>query len=299
MGKTSLLAQGPKQTRTANRRLGMTDFQKFNTAQMASDETFYRLLAATLAKQLKFTYDFANEWDEIFGANLNMETFLRALLDSPGRTHPSGLWTRWTNSSSRRSPPTSSAWCAPGTTPGPRAGRPLEQADRRHRLRHRSASVHSGPESVAFQCRPQIGTGRLQPAAGNRPEQTGVGSPLRSYQEVERLYALIAGQPFLTRRGLDALATGKYDFNSFFTEADRDDGPFNDHLKRILVSVSNLPAVLEYVTALLQVRPCPIGTPTIACSPPEFSSRPAQDRPSSAVNSTSATCATICYKRSN
>lgn len=81
------------------------------------------------------------------------------------------------------------------------------------------------------------------------------GSPLHSYQEVEKLHALIGGQPFLTRRGLDALATGKYDFDTFFAEADRDDGPFNDHLKRILVSVSCLPAVLEYVTAILNGRP--------------------------------------------
>ena len=81
------------------------------------------------------------------------------------------------------------------------------------------------------------------------------GSPLHTYQQVERLHTLIGGQPFLTRRGLDALATDKYDFDSFFAEADRDDGPFNDHLKRILVSVSCLPAVLEYVIALLRGQP--------------------------------------------
>src|SRR5438874_1977799 len=77
------------------------------------------------------------------------------------------------------------------------------------------------------------------------------GGPLKSYQEVERLHALIGGQPFLARRALDVLATGKLDSAGLEEQAARDDGPFGDHLKRILVSVSRLPAVREYVKAVL------------------------------------------------
>jgi hypothetical protein len=60
----------------------MTDFQKLNSSQMASEELFYKLLAATPARQLKFKCDFEEDWDPIFGANLNMESFLRELLDA-------------------------------------------------------------------------------------------------------------------------------------------------------------------------------------------------------------------------
>ncbi len=81
IGKTSLLAQGTKRARDTGSRVVVTDFQKFNTAQMSSDETFYRLLAATLARQLKFEYNFTANWDAIFGTNLNMENFLRDLVD--------------------------------------------------------------------------------------------------------------------------------------------------------------------------------------------------------------------------
>jgi len=73
------------------------------------------------------------------------------------------------------------------------------------------------------------------------------GGPLKSYAEAERLHALIGGQPFLSRRALDVLATGKWDFEGLMEQGDRDDGPFSDHLKRILVAVSRLPEVFEYI----------------------------------------------------
>ena len=50
---------------------------------------------------------------------------------------------------------------------------------------------------------------------------------------------------------MDTLATGKLDFATLTAQADRDDGPFADHLKHILVSVSRLPGVVEYVRVLL------------------------------------------------
>ena len=82
IGKTSMLAQGAHRARELGWRQGLTDFQKFNTAQMGEGDRFYRLLAATLARQLRFEYDFETGWDAIFGANLNLESFLRALLEA-------------------------------------------------------------------------------------------------------------------------------------------------------------------------------------------------------------------------
>src|SRR5205823_4993601 len=64
-------------------------------------------------------------------------------------------------------------------------------------------------------------------------------------------HALIEGQPFLTRRALDALATGRADLGSLMEQASRDTGPFGDHLQRILVGISRLPEVTEYVKAVL------------------------------------------------
>ncbi len=250
MGKTSLLAQGTRQAKEAGWRYGMTDFQKLNAAQLASEEVFYRLMAATLARQLKFQYDFANEWDDIFGANLNMETFLRELLDSsedhlvwfmdevdklflaPFASDFFGLVRSWHNS---RSTEPDGPWNKLTVV--------IAYATEAHLF---IQDLNQSPFNVGRKL--ELDDFNLQQMVDLNGRY---GSPLSSYQEVEKLQSLIGGQPFLARRALDVLATGKYDLVSLLAEADRDDGPFGDHLKRILVSVSRLPAVVEYVTLML------------------------------------------------
>jgi hypothetical protein len=250
IGKTSLLAQGTRRTRETGRRVAMTDFQKFNTAQMNSDETFYRLLAGTLGRQLKFSFDFANNWDDIFGANLNMENFLRDLLDSsdeplvwymdevdklfsaPFASDFFGLVRSWHNSRS--------------TEPGGPWGKltvVIAYATEAHLF---IQDVNQSPFNV----------GRKIDLADFNLQQTvelnaRYGSPLASYAETEALHDLIGGQPFLTRAGLDALARNKESFTTLLASADTDEGPFNDHLKRILISVTKFPAITEYVRQVL------------------------------------------------
>ena len=250
MGKTSLLAQGNKHARDRAWRIGMTDFQKLNMSQLGNEETFYKLIAATLARQLKFKYDFEGEWLDMFGANLNMETFLQALLDesdehlvwfmdevdklflAPFASDFFGLVRSWHNS---RSIEPDGPWSKLTVV--------ISYATEAHLF---IQDLNQSPFNV----------GRRIELEDFNTQQTvdlngRYGSPLRSYQEVEKLQELITGQPFLTRRALDSLATGKYDFAGLLDQADRDDGPFGDHLKRILVSVSSLPPVLEYIKGLL------------------------------------------------
>lgn len=254
MGKTSLLAQGNKHARDRGWRIGMTDFQKLNMSQMSNEETFYRLVAATLARQLKFKYDFENEWLDLFGANLNMEAFLRALIEeqdehlvwfmdevdklflAPFASDFFGLVRSWHNS---RSIEPDGPWSKLTVV--------ISYATEAHLF---IQDLNQSPFNVGR---------RIELEDFNAQQMVDLngryGSPLRSYQEVEKLQALIAGQPFLTRRALDSLATGKLDFAGLLESATRDDGPFGDHLKRILVSVSSLPPVLEFVRALLAGKP--------------------------------------------
>lgn len=250
MGKTSLLAQGAKRAKDLGWRVALTDFQKLNSAQMASEETFYRLIAATLARQMRFKYDFENEWDEIFGSNLNMENFLRDLLDSapeplvwcmdevdklfaaPFAGDFFGLVRSWHNS---RSTEPDGPWSKLTVV--------IAYATEAHLF---IQDLNQSPFNV----------GRRMDLEDFNLQQTldlngRYGGPLQNYQEAEALQSLIGGQPFLTRRALDTLATGKLDFHTLTTEADRDDGPFADHLKRILVAVSRLPKVMEYVRGML------------------------------------------------
>ena len=77
------------------------------------------------------------------------------------------------------------------------------------------------------------------------------GGPVGSRADLERLHALLGGQPYLTRRALDVLAREKAGFDTLVRDASRDDGPFADHLKRVLASVSAQEDVTEYVRDLL------------------------------------------------
>ena len=250
IGKTSLLAQGMRHSRAAGCRVAITDFQKFHTAQMASDETFYRLLAATLARQLKYSYDFASNWDPIFGANLNMENFLRDLLDAsdtpliwymdevdklfaaPFASDFFGLVRSWHNSRSTE----------PGGT-----------------WSHLTVVIAYATEAHLFiqdLNQSPFNVGRRLNLEDFNLQQTidlngRYGGPLSSYAETESLYALIGGQPFLTRAALDALAAHRETLATLLERADSDDGPFNDHLKRILISVSRLPEVSDYAQTVL------------------------------------------------
>jgi hypothetical protein len=250
IGKTSLQAQGVKKARELGWRCGLTDFQKLNSSQIAAEEIFYKLLAAALARQLKFPYDFQNEWTDLFGANLNMENFLRELLDAaeeplvwfldevdklfaaPFASDFFGLVRSWHNS---RSTEPDGPWHKLTVV--------IAYATEAHLF---IQDLNQSPFNVGR---------RLELEDFNRQQVVDLngryGSPLRTYQEVEALQELIGGHPYLTRQALDVLATGKLDLASLLEQADQEEGPFGDHLKRTLAGVSRLPAVLDYVKTVL------------------------------------------------
>ena len=250
IGKTSLQAQGVHQVKEQGWRHGITDFQKLNASQMASEEIFYKLLAATLARQLKFPYDFESEWMDIFGANLNLENFLRDLLEAaeaplvwfmdevdklfsaPFASDFFGLVRSWHNS---RSTEPDGPWNKLTVV--------IAYATEAHLF---IQDLNQSPFNVGR--RLELEDFNLQQVVDLNGRY---GGPLKTYSEVEELHELLGGQPYLIRRALDALATGKASFTSLMEQADQEEGPFGDHLKRMLASVSRLPEVLEYVQTVL------------------------------------------------
>ena len=87
------------------------------------------------------------------------------------------------------------------------------------------------------------------------------GGPVGARADIERLHELLGGQPYLTRRALDALAREKAGFDTLMRNATGEDGPFADHLKRVLASVSAQVQVTEFVRELLAGRAAAGATP--------------------------------------
>jgi hypothetical protein len=250
VGKTSLLGRAAKYAKDSGLRSATTDFQKLSTSQLSSEENFYKLLAATLARQFNFTYDFGEEWMDVFGPNMNMDNFLRGLLESsdekmiwfmdeadklfgvPFASDFFGLVRSWHNSRATE----------PGG-PWRRFTVVISYATEAHLF---IQDLNQSPFNVGRQLSLQSFT--LDQVSNLNMRY---GSPLKP-SEVSVLFGLIGGQPFMVRRALDVLARKSMDFETMMGQADRDDGPFGDHLKRILISVSQLPTVLEAMKASLQ-----------------------------------------------
>jgi hypothetical protein len=70
-----------------------------------------------------------------------------------------------------------------------------------------------------------------------------------------QFYELLDGQPYLTRRGLHELTSHHLSFSEFEGQAARDEGPFGDHLRRILVSLAQDQNLCEAMKGVLAGRP--------------------------------------------
>ena len=56
----------------------------------------------------------------------------------------------------------------------------------------------------------------------------------------------------LVRRGLHELASGRWTLPELETQADEDEGPFSDHLRRLLLSLAQDPELRAVVQSVLQ-----------------------------------------------
>jgi hypothetical protein len=83
------------------------------------------------------------------------------------------------------------------------------------------------------------------------------GSPLRDEAEVALYFRLVGGHPYLVRCGLHRMSTRSITLTALEVQAAQDSGPFADHLRRILILLSQDPALCDIVRGVLQGRPSP------------------------------------------
>lgn len=247
IGKTSLIARGAAFVQDQGWRCAMTDFQMLSSRQMESETSFYRVLATTLARQLGFAYDFESEWIEDLGTNPNMDSFIRSLLDhsdiplvwfvdEADRLFTSrfasdffGLIRSWHNA---RATDRRGQWGRFTVVIGYATEAHLFIRD-----------LNQSPFNVGYRL-------DLLPFSLENLQDLNrrYGSPLSSNQ-LGVLSELLGGQPYLSRRAFELVANGQKTFDSLVRDADKENGPFADHLKRVLVSITQLP---EVWTALVQ-----------------------------------------------
>ena len=252
MGKTSLLARGLQQAREAGSRVVMTDFQKLNADDLTTVERFYRALADLVADRLELDVSLEKLWNPQRAPNRNFERFVeRAVLgseptplvwgmDEVDRLFSCsfsmdvfGLFRAWFNDRSLN--PT-----------GP--------------FKYLTMAIVYATEASLFitdlnQSPFNVGTViRLEDFDIDQVGELNrrYDRPLRTDAELRRFFELLGGNPYFVRRGLQELRKPEMTFAKLESVADRDDGPFGDHLRRILVLLAKEPGLADVVRQVLR-----------------------------------------------
>jgi len=257
MGKTSLLARGMQQARQAGARVVLTDLQKLNASHLALIEAFYLTLGEFLADQLNLAALPEKNWDKRRSPNTNFERYLRRevlgtqpmhvvwaldevdrLFTCPFGSEVFGLFRAWHN---ERALDPAGPWS--------RLTLAMAYATEAHLF---ITDVNQSPFNVGV--RLALDDFTLEQVADLNHRY---GSPLQNRDELHSFFALMGGQPYLVRRGLNELARGAVTFAEFAAQADRDEGVFGDHLRRMLVLLANDTDLSEAMRSVLNGEACP------------------------------------------
>jgi serine/threonine protein kinase len=256
VGKTSLLARGLQRARAANSRVVLTDFQTLTAEAFESVEKLLLTLAGNFADQLELDVFPEEVWKEKRGPGVNFEQYLRRevllKLDAPVvwgldeidrlftcafGSEVFGLFRSWHN---KRALDPEGPW--------QRLTLAIAYATEAHLF---ITDLNQSPFNVGTRLQLEDFT-LAQVAQLNEL----YGSPLKSEAEVTRYFRLLGGHPYLVRRGLHELVTNDLTLAALEAAADHDEGPFGDHLQRLLLSLSRDAELCEAVRQTLRSNPC-------------------------------------------
>jgi serine/threonine protein kinase len=256
IGKTSLLARGLEHARKENRKVVVTDFQMLNSADLQSAETLFKALASSIDADLQLNARPLKNWNSQTAPNLNFRLFMESVLgkvsaplvwglDEVDRlftcsfgSEVFGLFRSWHN---RRS--------LEPASPLSRLTLAIAYATEAHLF---ITDVNQSPFNVGTRLTLDDFTFEQVSDLNRR-----YGTPLRNNEELNQFFMLVGGQPYLVRRGLHELVSRSIGIAGFAEKADRDEGVFGDHLRRILVMLVKNPQLIEVVRGMLRGQPCP------------------------------------------
>jgi DNA-binding SARP family transcriptional activator len=255
-GKTSLLARSLQQAREEGAVVVMSDLQKLSPEHLGSAQAFYQALARSLAEQLELTMQLQETWREADGTNENFERYVRRevlqkvasplvwgldevdrLFDLPFSGSVFALFRAWHN---ERSLAPSGPWG--------RLTLAISYATEAHLF---ISDLNQSPFNVGTRITLEDFTpGQVADLNGR------YGSPLKDAEEERRYFRLVGGHPYLVRRGLHEMVTRPLDLAAFAMQADHDEGCYGDHLRRMLLALSQDEELCAVVRGMLQGQSC-------------------------------------------
>ncbi len=257
MGKTSLLARGLEQAREEGARVLLTDVQQLNDSDLSTLKNLYVALAGVFVDELELRESLAALWDESRSPNNNFERFMR-------RNVLSGLSVRlfWGMDEVDRLFTTTfgsqvfslfRAWYNKRALdphgPWGKLTLAIAYATEAHLF---ITDMNQSPFNVGTRLVLDDFTSEQVAELNDR-----YGGPLQNRSELSKFMGLLGGHPYLTRRGLHELVTKHLSYQAFEALADRDDGVYGDHLRRLRFSVKQDAQLVNVLQGVLKGRPCP------------------------------------------
>jgi class 3 adenylate cyclase len=244
VGKTSLLARGMQVARQHGAQVTLLDFQSLGGEVLTSAESLYRAMAESLCEQLDLDVLPESHWSASRSGAANLERYLRRAvfaiserplvwaLDEADRLFPLsfgsevfGLLRSWHN---RRTLDPDGPW--------KRLTVAIAYATEAHLF---ITDPNQSPFNVGVRLSLSDFT---QTQVQQLAQRYGLPAP-------SEVYTLLQGHPYLTRRGLEVLTAGGT------LEATH---AFDDHLERLLFSLSQEPVLKDAALLVLKGKPPPV-----------------------------------------
>ena len=253
MGKTSLLLRMVRTAEQIGKRVAFLDFQLFDRATLHNADTFFRSFCSFLSAELDLEDRVDDYWRVPLG-NLQrctryVQRHLLAALDSPlvlamdevdaivAASFRSDFFSMLRIWHDRRA--AMSIW---------------KQLDLVLVIATESGSLIDNPHVSPFNIGEKITLGDFTPeevAELNRRH----GGPL-GHGEEQELIALVGGHPYLVRRALYLVTSGRLSAAELFVQAIDDGGPFGDHLRFLLFRMHNHPELVHGMRQILMTGTC-------------------------------------------
>jgi hypothetical protein len=251
VGKTSLLARGLQTARETGARVVLLDFQTLGPRELESVDAFCLALGGILAEQLDLDDYPEDDWDDARGANANLTRYLAGpvmsavegplvlgldevdrLFTTPFSDEIFAMFRGWHN---RRALQPHQPW--------DRLTLAISFATEAHLF---IRDLNQSPFNVGTRV-------TLRDFVYDEIAELNerYGRPLSTGEELSRLYALLGGHPFLTRKALNDLATGAVTLNALESRGDQTDGHFGDHLRRMVILLARDPEMQSELQAFL------------------------------------------------
>lgn len=236
VGKTSLTARAMTWARSHGYKTALCDFQTVNISQLSNDQGLYRVIGHRFAKDLGVPFDWQGKWSDWLGPNDNLEEAVEHVLS---QMEGPVLWVMDEVDRLFGQPVANDFF---GLLRGWYNRRTLEPDGPWHRL---TFLITYATEAHLFitdlnQSPFNIGV-RLELADFSTEQMAELnecyGLPLVAEEDVLHLHELTGGHPYLARRAYDWLVTTHGSVGELEEVAAEDDGPFGDHLRRLLLMV--------------------------------------------------------------